>query len=170
MSQPASQRFRFSTRTLFIATLVLAAIFALVVSGHRAWQRTLGIGTIRSADKWPRAFAQLVDDDPELASNVQLYGLGDFIDHKSLWLIDGDSALLDELIALHANEPTTDSHPLADDLISSIPGFWPKPGLKSCTWHTTPGYGQQHIEGVDLFLVLRDSTSNRAYILHEWIF
>ncbi len=151
-------------------TLAVAVVFGLLTAAHRAWQRTLGIGTIRTADDWPRAFAELVAGDPKRAANARLYGLGDFIDHKSIWMIDGDSPLLDDLISLHAIESTTASHPLANHLISSIPDFWPRPNLQSCTWHVTPGYGKRHIEGVDLYLVLRDQKANRAYVLHEWMF
>ena len=164
------KRIRVSTRALFTATLRVAAGLAILVFAHRSWNRQMGIGPIRSAEDWPRAFAILVGDEPRRAEKVRLYGLGSFIDHKSIWMIEGESPLLDDLISMHATELTSQAHPLADRLIESIPYPWPSPELRSTSWHVTPGYGKRHIEGVELYLILRDETTGRAYVLHELLF
>jgi len=169
-TRPAT-RFRFSTRALFRVTLLAAVVIALVFSAHRAINRQLGIGPIRSQDDWPHAFERLVGEDPSRAADVRLHGLGEFIDHKSIWLIDGDSPLIDELLERYAVESTSNAHPHAEELLSSIPHSWPDPATEaSWSWHTSPNYGTQHMEGIDLFLILYDRANHRAYVLHEWIF
>ena len=165
-----ARRFRFTIRTLLAAMLVVAVVCALLTAAHRRFQQAMGRGPLRDPDQWPRALQALIGDDHELRSHVRVYGLDDFIDHRSIWLIKGRSELLDRLLANNAFEAATRSHPMADRLLSSIPHGWPRPDLSASSWQATPGFGQQHIEGVDLFLVVRDEAGDFSVVLHHWNF
>ena len=149
---------------------VVAIVCALLTSAYRRHQREMGRGPLRDPEEWPRALQELIGDDHELRSDVQVYGLGGFIDHHSIWLIEGSSPLANRLTTSHEFQPATRSHPMADRLISSIPPGWPRPDLSACSWQATPGFGRRHIEGVDLFLVARDENAELLFVLHHWIF
>lgn len=161
---------RFSIRTLLILITLIAIILGGSVAGVRSVRKKFGHGVIRSSENWPRAFSSLVADKPGLTSGVTLYGLGQFMDHKSIWRIEDNPELIARLLKEHNCNLTNDQHPKAKELRRSLRYSWPRPEAGTGQWLATPGYGSQHIEGLDLFLIWTDADSKNAYVLHEWIF
>ena len=162
-------RLRLNTRSLLIAILPFGLVFAVFAAIDRSWRNRPGYGPLVDPDVWPRALRDLTQE-PSLPSNVRLFGLVSFIDHESIWCIEGESPVVDALFRNNALNPTTATHPRAQRLLSARPSNWPALNLDACTWFSTPGYGSAHIEGVDLFLVVRDKQNNLTIVLHEWIF
>tara|TARA_R110002049_G_C8840167_1_gene536322 strand:- start:55 stop:519 length:465 start_codon:yes stop_codon:yes gene_type:complete len=153
-----------------IVTLIAAVFSGCTLALYRVGRSKAGYGPyVREAD-WPRALQALVKDDPSFRTNVTAYGLGDFIDHRSIWRLDRDSPLLDHMLSNINLEPTDVGHPKSSELIGNVPYGWPSFDWTKCTWYATPGYGAQHIEGVDLYLIAVDEKSGCAVALHEWLF
>jgi hypothetical protein len=164
------RKYRFSIRTMLIVTFVTATFLASLIALHRAGQRAFGLGPIYDVEEWPAALKKLVGDSPSLRDDVSVYALGNFIDHESLWLVKPGSPLIEKLFAENSMNAVSGSHPKATRLLRSIPLDWPKPDSAKCNWYATPGFGSQHIEGVDLFLVAREPPNGQCIVLHEWIF
>ncbi|GAB5404885.1 MAG: hypothetical protein Aurels2KO_31160 [Aureliella sp.] len=71
------------------------------------------------------------------------------------------------LVSNHTLEATDALHPKANQLIQSIPAGWHKQDWRLSQWYATPGFGTQHMEGVDLFLIAIDSEDGTALVYHE---
>ncbi len=159
--------FQMSIRGLMFVTLVFAVLIA--ACGYIV-NRQMGYGVLKNHEDWPRAFKSLLESNKEFQSEVTLYGLGDFIDHRSIWRIKRESEFRGALAECYELIPTTYSHPKAAELIDSIPRSWGIENPKNFNWYTTPGYGSTHIEGSDLFLVADDPETGETIVLHEWLF
>jgi hypothetical protein len=125
---------------------------------------------VHDPERWADALKKLTENSPELRKHVSVYALSGGFDPESIWLIEGQSPLLDRLFANNSFESASSSHPKAARLLSSIPYGWPELNPGECSWYATPGFGSRHIEGVDLFLVMRDETRNISIVLHSWVF
>lgn len=169
-NESSSIRIRFTTRALLLLTFVCAAVTASCVYLHNATRQRMGFGPYASFDEWPRALIDLIGDDAAFHRDVQPFGLGQFIDHRSIWRIRRGSPLRDRLFGNNELESTNSNHPKAAELIASAPAAWGKHSWDRCAWHATPGYGTRHIEGVDLYLVAEDPDTGELIVLHEWIF
>jgi hypothetical protein len=163
-------KLQFTTRALLVVTLLAAIACAFVTATNRLFQPTRP-GPLDDPDTWVSALKDLVGDDTELRSDVTVYRIGGFMgDDRSIWLIKGESPLMDRLVSTNELEATTDTHPMAGQLLSSIPDGWPRPNLSACSWQATPGFGQRYMSGPDLFLIAHDETANVWYVLHHWNF
>lgn len=161
---------RFTIGHLFIAVTVAAILTGTCVLVRNHLDRIDGHGLFESYQKWPLALKALVDAKPELREDVEPYGLMQFIDHKSIWLIAPGSELRNLLDDQHELELVGPNHPMANKLVESIPAHWKAAIPKNCHWHATPGYGSIHIEGLDLFLIVDNLDTGESIVLHEWIF
>lgn len=161
---------RFTTRGLLLLTLLCAVVTASCLYLYNATGRTVGYGPYATFEEWPRALIELIGSDTTLRRDVQPYGLGQFIDHRSVWRITPGSPLRNKLFENNPLKSADRNHPKASELIASVPAMWGKYRWDRCTWHTTPGYGTQHIEGADLYLVADDPDTGDLIVLHEWIF
>ena len=75
--------------------------------------------------------------------------------------------MIEYLLKEERLQATAQSHPKANVLISSLPTGWPKQNWRQSSWYTTPGFGTQHIEIADLYLLVIDSVTGDALVLHE---
>lgn len=165
-----SQRFRFTTRGLLLLTLLSAGVTASGVFVYNATRHRAGFGPYPTVDEWPMSLLKLIGDDETLRQNVEPYGLGQFIDHRSIWRIRTGSPLGDALLKNGNLVAANINHPKSSELIDSLPSRWGKYKWDRCTWYSTPGYGTNHIEGVDLYLIADDPATGDLIVLHEWIF
>lgn len=161
---------RFTTRRLLLFVLACALLTGTCVHLVNKSRQQFGYGPYPSFEKWPRALVALIGDDLSLRNDVQPFGLVEFIDHRSIWRIKSGSPLWDKLVAQNALEPTDINHPMARELIDSVPSYWTKPRWDRCKWHATTDYGIVHMEGTDLYLIAEDPDSGDLTILHEWKF
>lgn len=164
------QRLRLSTGILLGSVLTALVVSGLAVCTSWSWRRTPGHGVLTDPEEWPTAIHELIGDRPELRQDVRVYGISRFFDDQSVWLIEGSSPLLRDLFANNNLEPASPSHPMAGQLLSSIPAEWPMADLGACTWSATPEFGQRHSENVDLYLIVHDPKGGHAFVLHHWIF
>jgi hypothetical protein len=57
-----------------------------------------------------------------------------------------------------------------DELRNSLAPDWTLPEADNISLFATKGYGEEHQEGTDLLLLVRDPVSEQTYVLYEWIF
>jgi hypothetical protein len=169
-SSPKLRKLQFSLNSLLILTAVIAVLCGMMVSAYVGVRQSLGVGPIRKTSEWPHALRELVDEQATTTPQVQVYGLGGFIDHRSIWLLRNDSPVLQRLLEKHSLIPTTAAHPKANELLESIPYGWPRPQGTEGSWQTSPEFNNQRIEGADLFLLLRNEQANVTIVLHHWNF
>lgn len=164
------KRFHFSLKTLLAGTCLVAMLCACAVLLYQKVQHDWGYGPYHSFDEWPRSLVGLIGSETALIGDVEPYGLGQLIDHRSVWRIKPGSPLRQRLFDTNDLPPTTSQHPKAAELIGSFPKKWGGFPSKGCNWYATPGYGSTHIEGLDLFLVAENPETGELIVLHEWIF
>lgn len=162
-------RFQFSLRLLLLMTLVVATSIATLTYMGSLWRKHNRLGHLK-ANEWPLALQELIGDDADLRVDVRVYGLGSFFEDESVWYIKKDSPLIDLICEKHQLEPASPTHPKFPRLTTSIPHQWKPPDLSKCTILATPGFGSTYIEGVDLFLIVRDIDGGGTIVLHHWIF
>jgi hypothetical protein len=172
MDQPESKsaRLRYTTRGLLLLTAVCAIVTAFCVFMYNATCQQAGYGPYSTFDDWPGALVQLIGENKTLRRDVEPYGLGQFIDHRSIWRIRAGSQLRNILFDNNDLQKTNVNHPKASELMDSLPKTWNKYQWDRCKWHATPGYGTTHIEGLDLYLIADDPATGDVIVLHEWIF
>jgi hypothetical protein len=161
---------QFRLRTLFVVTFAIAVLLAASVALFRSARVAMGHGPFADRSAWPRALKAFGETDPRLLHGVRPYGLGDFIDHRSIWQISSDSPLLPHMLANSDLENASFAHPKVRELVDSLPYGWRAFDWPRCTWYATPGYGSQHMEGTDLYLIAIDPKTGDAIVLHEWLF
>lgn len=164
------KRPRFSLRALMIATLVAAVMSGCRLALFRAGRAKAGYGPYASEAEWPRSLQSFVSDDESFRDGITPYGLGDFIDHRSIWRLDSRAPLLDHMISTINLESVSVDHPKSQELMDNLPNGWTSFDWPKCKWYATPGYGTQHIEGVDLYLIAVDSGTGCAVVLHQSLF
>lgn len=162
-------RIHFSIRELLILTFLCTFAVACCTYWFKAMRLT-NCGWYATPKEWPRALVTLMGNDESLFEEVEPYGLAHFIDHRSIWRIKSGSALRGKLFQSTTLLKTDKKHPMAADLIDSIPAAWRKPNWKNGSWFATPGYGKTRIEGTDLYLIVEDTESGQLIVLHEWNF
>jgi hypothetical protein len=163
-------RLRFTTRGLFLVTALCAIFTAFCVFVYNAARHKTGYGPYATFDEWPRALVELIGDNETLQRDVQPYGLGQFIDHRSIWRIRGGSQLRNALFDNNELQATDANHPKASELMNAAPSSWGEYQWDRCKWRATPGYGVTHIEGTNLYLVADDPETGDVIVLHEWKF
>lgn len=163
-------RVRFTLRGLLLLTLLCAVASATIGYLFNVSRKEMGYGPYASSDEWPSSLISMIGQDADLYNDVQPFGLGQFIDHRSIWRIKSGSPLRTVLFETNDLKPTDGNHPKASTLISSAPSVWGKYRWSHCMWHATPGYGIMHIEGTDLYLIAEDPDTGDLIVLHEWIF
>ncbi len=164
------KRFTFSLRSLLYAVFASAIFIGAVITVANKWREQSGYGPISNRAKWPKALRMLVEQNPDSAEHIRVYGMNVFIDQRSIWLIDGNSDLIDNIISRHSLETTDQTHPMGNQLLQSIPSDWKKPNITRSEWHATPGFGKIHLEGTDLFILLLDRKQKVGIVLHHWNF
>lgn len=163
-------KFQFKLRTIFLAILAFALFCGIAAALYRKACSEFGYGPLRTEHVWPRALQRFARENPDLALGVTPYGLGDLIDHRSIWYLKSGSPLLTQFTTDGSLETTTFSHPKADELMRTVPWGWPSFDWQACKWYATPGYGSRHIEGLDLYLMAVDPQTGDAILLHECLF
>lgn len=165
-----AKRFHFSLKSLLIAMCVAALLCGGVAVLYQQARKALGVGPYRSFDQWPRSLVALIGDDQSLRDDVVPIGLGEFVDHASIWRIQPGSPLRQRLFDAYTLEATTANHPEASTFFANIPQQWKHCVEADCNWYATPGYGNGRIEGVDLFLIAENPGTGELIVLHEWFF
>jgi hypothetical protein len=154
---------------LLVMTLCafLAAGVAGILSLQKQHTRT---GEVENPADWPRALQAILEANPEAADGICVYEIDAFIDHCSIWKIDGEPDWLKKLIENEKLERTTLSHPRAAPLLEAFPNEWNSPDWQAAEWYATRAYGSAHLEGIDLFLIAIDRDGEVTVVLHEWVF
>ncbi len=104
-------------------------------------------GFLADKQAWPKPLAELFNE-----SEIEVYGLAQFLDERAIAQVRGNDELIEELICRHSLKVSDASHPLSQLLRNSLPKKW-----KSWTpsdedrWYTTQDFGSVHLEGQDLF-------------------
>lgn len=133
------------------------------------WRKHNRLGHL-NPDDWPPALQDLIGDDKNLRDDVRVYGLGSFFEDESVWQIRKDSPLLDRISERNTLEPASPTHPKLQRLLDSTPRQWRPRDFSKCIMVATPGFGSTYMEGVDLYLVVRDVDGGDTIVLHHWIF
>ena len=125
---------------------------------------------VTNANDWPNTLRQMVANDNSLTDSVQVYEVRPLPDLKSVWLVKNHDGFIDSLIHTNKLAEISFDHPKLSELIESLPPEWANLDIESSELHATAGFGSIHQEGIDLFVVARNRTSNESVILYEWIF
>ena len=165
-----AKRFHFSLKSLLIFTCFAAILCACGVFLYQKTRHDWGYGPYDAFSEWPRSLVEMIGSDTALIVDVEPYGLGNFIDHRSIWRIKPGSPLRQLLFDKNTLAATNADHPKVPELIDSVPSKWKACRWEDCNWYATPGYGSKHIEGLDLFLVAENPDTGGLVVLHEWIF
>ena len=120
--------------------------------------------------EWPLPMNDLLARYPKIASSIATYKHDVFIDSKFTWKIVGQADEIERLIEDLNLQQTTTDHVKYKDLRRSIPDTWILPNTKGTKIYISEGYGDEHQEGTDLLLLVRDPTVNETIVLYEWIF
>lgn len=161
---------RFTIRRLMLVTLLCGLALGSCVylfSGLRAKKRE---GPYENFDAWPLALKRLLGEDANLRQDVEPYKLDAWVDQRSSWRLQAASPLYDRLLEQNSFEPADSKHPMANQLMESMPKNWVPPRWSQCLWYATPGYGTTFIDGADLYLIAKDPATGQVIVLHEWIF
>lgn len=161
---------RFGLRRLFLLTLACACCAAFttwVIAARKHARQQAGLGIQSKVEHWPYVLRNLLKDAPSLGTGVTPCGLTAGFDQSSIWRVNSDAPIIDFLKSQQNLEVTNRSHPKANYLIKALPVEWPKQNWKSSTWYATPGFGTQHIEVTDLYLMAIDSDTGDAIVYHE---
>jgi hypothetical protein len=161
---------RYGLRSLLLLMLccaVCSGIFSWAASARRAARQSAGLGIQRDVKHWPYVLRKLIESDQTLQYRLTPCGLTAGFDHSSIWRLDTDAPMIDFLMSSQTLEPASVLHPKANQLILSIPGQWPKQNWQTSRWYATPGFGNRHIEGPDLYLIAIDSDDGTVYVYHE---
>src|SRR5688500_33692 len=134
-SEPKPTRLRFTTRGLFLLTAVCAILTACCVFVYTATRHQAGYGPYATFEEWPRALVKLIGENKSQQRDVEPYGLGQFIDHRSIWRIRAGSPLRDALLENKDLQAADINHPKASELMKSLPNTWGKFQWDRCTWH-----------------------------------
>lgn len=169
MSEPPAKRrfpFRLSLKALlastFAASLCVATCARMVSEAERA--RRL-IDPLR----WPPPIRALWERSPEIADSIKVYDRSFFVDRTMAVSISGHREVVVQFVRDNGLLETDATHPYSKWLVESLPRDWKKP-QPSYKWHTSPGFGSVHQEGVDLFLLATDPQSGDTVMLYVWVF
>jgi hypothetical protein len=162
----------FSLKTLFWIVFVISVLLAGAVIVNNAFDQMFAghTGPVTNPDEWPHALKTALEQNSDAIDNINVFEMNDFIDHRSIWSIDGHTKMVDGLISTHSMIPVKMSHPMADELRDSVRKGWPLPNFEDSEWYATDGFGTQHIEGPDQFLFAVDRKNNVTIVLHHWNF
>jgi hypothetical protein len=114
--------------------------------------------------------AEQLSKYPKIVSAISTYKHDAFVDTKFVWKIVGQADEISRLIDESKLKQTTTAHVKFKELQQSIPDEWSLPNTKETMVYATDGYGDQHQEGTDLLMVVRDPSVNETYVLYQWIF
>ena len=112
----------------------------------------------------------LLANYPGLSDSIVTYKYDAFIDSKYAWRISGHTDEIDKLISDLNLQPATVAHAKFKELKQSIPSSWKLPKARDAQIYVSEGYGVKHQEGIDLLLLVRDTTGDETTVLYEWIF
>ena len=152
-------------RHLFAFTLVAAVGCWLLVSLVRFQHGNAG--TIADREAWPKPYAEIATQLRTPEDRISVFGLNRILDYRSVTRIEREPEFVNALIGQCALVPATVNHPMAAQLMSSVPSDWNLPDYSRANWYATPGFGTKHIEVRDLFLVCTDPKRNITLILHN---
>lgn len=164
---------QFSLRALLLLTLVCACcagVTSCVISARHAARQQAGLGIQYDPAHWPGDLRYLVEKDEKLKEGLVPCGLTAGFDRSSIWRLKSNAPMIEYLKQNTVLEPTDHLHPKASLLISQTPPDWPKQNWVKSTWYATPGFGTQHLEGADLYLLVIDSDTGDALVLYEYHF
>ena len=157
-----------------IILAALAIVFALIGACVYYFATNFMVSppphSVTDANDWPNTLREIVAKDNSLTDSVQVYEMRRLPDLKSVWLVKNHDAFIDSLIHTNKLAEITFDHPKLSELIESLPPEWEYFDIESSELHATAGFGSIHQEGIDLFVVACNRTSNESVILHEWVF
>lgn len=144
-----------------------AGVTSCVIKARKSAHQQAGLGIQSDPANWPYVLRRLIKQDGRLKDGLLPCGLQIGFDQSSIWRLDPDAPMIEYLKEQAGLETTNHLHPKALQLIAEIPPGWPKQKWATSSWYATPGFGTQHIEGPDLFLLSIDSNTGEALVLHE---
>jgi hypothetical protein len=163
-------RRQFGLRSLLLLTLCsacCAGVTTRIIAARKSARQQLGLGIQTDPVHWPYDLRNLVKNDEKLTEGLTPCGLAAGFDRSSVWRLQPNAPMI-EFLKQHAGLVTTNHlHPRASRLITQTPSEWPKLNWVRSSWFATPGFGTQHIECVDLFLLVIESDTGNALVLHE---
>lgn len=118
----------------------------------------------------PDVLLQAFKDDALLRSAFDVWQIEPLPDRKCIWVISDNASYVERFIFTNKLIHTRFSHPRIKLLSSCLRPEWEKPDDNAWDWYTTERYGEEHLEGQDLFLVGWKKDHSRAIVLYEWIF
>jgi len=120
--------------------------------------------------EWSPPMSDLLARYPGISSSIAIHQHDAFVDSKYAWKINGQSDEIDKLIRDLNLQDATPDHSKFEELKHSIPDTWNLPKVIDSQVYVSEGYGTKHQEGVDLLLLVRDTTQDETIVLYEWIF
>lgn len=164
---------QFGLHALLLLTLGCACcsgVATWIIAARKSARQQAGLGIQNDTAHWPYVLRNLLKSDERLKEGLTPCGLTAGFDQSSIWRLDSDAPMIELLKFQLGLETATNMHPKAVQLISEVPPGWPTQNWASSVWYATPGFGTRHIEGGDLYLLVVDSNTGAALVLHEFHF
>jgi hypothetical protein len=138
-----------------------------MITARNTARKKAGLGIQADPAHWPPVLRNFIENDESLTHGLTPCGLTAGFDQSSIWKLQSDAPMIDFLKHKAGLIVATRSHPKANRLITSLPPAWPTQNWASSSWYATPGFGSRHIEVTDLYLLVIDSNTGNALVLHE---
>jgi hypothetical protein len=163
---PAPKRrwLRYSLRTLFVLTGMMALILGLLVAVRQALVGPRG--PVEDRAQWPGPLQHLLVQASEAQINVEpvrVYCIHDFIDRYYFWRMDASPELVALMVSEWGLRPGTQSD------VDRFWQCWPS------HWETPNGHGPQKClanwgNKSDNFIVMVDGSSAVVHVYYWWNF
>lgn len=150
-------------KRIFVAVLALLSCFA-------GCSQSRQIPQIVGPEEWPPAMRDLLARYPQIANSITTYSHDAFIDSKFTWKISAQADEIDRFIDDLNLQQTTTDHFAYKELQRSLPDGLILPSSKQTRVYASEGYGDEHLEGTNLLLLVRAPTAKETVVLYEWIF
>lgn len=121
-------------------------------------------------EKYPEVLQKSFEEDPTLLEECEVWQIYPLPDRKCIWVVTENAEYLDQFIQRTKLTSSQFNHPKAKLLLECMRPTWEVPNASSWDWFATEKYGEEFLEGQDLFLVARKKDRSVAIVFYEWIF
>ena len=160
----------FSMLVKIVVFYPAVGFFILVSVGLFVLMRTQ-VNLESDSKQWPAALQHALRSD--LTSTIVYAEIQQGVDfggeQRSFAKISGRTAV-NEFIAFSNLQSTRSTHPRIDDFLQAQARLGWSVTSNSIQWYSTPGFGSEHQEGVDLYLLQTNEAMDEALVYRYWVF
>lgn len=125
---------------------------------------------ITAFEKYPEVLQESFQEDPTLLEACEIWQIYPLPDRKCIWVVTENAEYVEQFIQGTKLTSAQFSHPKVKLLLGCVRPNWEVPDANSWDWFSTAKYGEEFLEGQDLFLVAWKKDRSVAIVFYEWNF